>query len=124
MVRMPIGATLSEMQTPYDTQINVWRNEQPGSDPTLHASVQLTPREGELPWSEVKLNWLHLRSDESNWTPKNSVIERLSGGVYQIRAVGAPTIEAGANVVVVIQLATSEGDKEIVFPGDEVEVME
>ena len=122
--RLSIKVTQPETQASYDTAINVWRDEQPGSDPSLHVSVQLTPRKGETPWREVKLDWLHLQTDGVAWTPKNSAIERFSDGVYQIRADGALTIEVGVEVTVVIQLTTSEGRKEIALPGNVVEAVE
>ena len=104
-----------QSSTPYDLDVNIWRDEQPGDDPVLHVAVQLAPRAGAAVWTGLRLTGFKVKTDKVEWRPTDSSIEGLSDGVYRVRAEGAPTIEEGADVTVEIELVTNQGSKQIVI---------
>ena len=114
----------TEIQTPYEIQVRVWRDQQPGDEPRLHVSARFAPRKDAALWSEVDLAGLRLRTGRSVWTPEDSSIEALPDGVFEVRGQGEATVEAGAAVVPVVQLKTSAGSREVVLPETVIETVE
>ena len=109
----PLATNMTTTQTPYETTANIWRDEQPGDEPSMHTSIQLTPREGEKIWEAVKLDTIRMKLGDKEWKPNRSAIESLPGGGLEIRADGEATMLAGSKVSVLIQLDTAQGQKTI-----------
>jgi hypothetical protein len=100
------------MTLPYEIQVRVWRDEQPGEDARLHVAATFVPRHGASRWSDIDLIGLRLRAGDRVWQPEHDALQPLSEGAFEIRAEGAATIAAGATVTPVIELTTSAGPKE------------
>ena len=118
------GEEEGDIQTPYDVQVNVWRDEQPGDEARLHVSARFVPRRDAAAWSEVELAGLLLRAGQRPWQPETSALEPLADGGFEIRGQGAATVAAGTSVVPIVQLRTSAGLRELVLPESVVERVE
>ena len=115
--------TKSEM-TSYESTVNVWRDEQPGDEPSLHTSIRLTPRDGEKMWEDVTLDTIRIRSGDQEWTPNSSGIERSPEGELEIRADGAASLQAGSKVSVFVRLDTADGPKKIEISESVIEAIQ
>jgi hypothetical protein len=102
------------ISTPYEIDVRVWRDEQPGNGPRLHLSATFAPREGT--WSEVALASLELRAGDRSWTPERSALRALPGGGFEIRAEGAATIAPRVTVVPLAVLNTAIGARQVRLP--------
>ena len=111
------------MTPPYETEVRVWRDEQPGDDARLHVAATFVPRPGAAAWTEIDLVGLRLRAGDGVWQPEHGALRSLSDGAFEIRAQGAATIAAGTTVTPVIELRTSAGPKEFVVSESVVQLV-
>ena len=107
---------LNTQQAPYDITPRVWRDEQPGDEPRLVVSITFVPRNSSERWQDVRLRSLEIRADDRRWAPSESSVSPSGNGGFELKALGAATLPAGAKATIVVTLLTSSGEKQVELP--------
>ena len=103
----------SGQQTPYEITPRIWRDEQPGDEPRLAVSTTFVPRSGADRWQGVRLQAIEARANDQRWTPRESSLVESGDGGFEVKALGAATLPAGARATIVVTLQTSSGEKKM-----------
>ena len=115
---MPVSQS---QQVPYDITVRIWRDEQPGDDPTLNLSARFTPRESQTAWQQPRLQRIELQADGQRWMPRASSLTPTAGEGFEITAQGEATLAAGARASGSVTIHTASGSRDVSLPATEVE---
>ena len=115
---MPVSQT---QHVPYDITVRIWRDEQPGDDPTLNLSAKFTLRESQTAWQEPRLQRIELHADGRRWMPRESSLTPIAGEGFEITAQGEATLPAGASATGTVTIQTASGSREVSLPATEIE---
>jgi hypothetical protein len=113
-------AASNQQATPYEITPQIWRDEQPGDEPTLNFSALFVPRDPAVVWPEPKLQGIELVADRRRWTPRTSGLTLIARGGFELNASGDATLPAGIKVTPIVIIQTAAGVKRVTLAEMEI----
>lgn len=102
-------AASNRQSTPYDVTPQIWRDEQPGDEPTLNFSAIFVPRDPAVVWQQPSLQGIELVANGQRWTPHTSDLILLARGSFELNASGDATLPAGVKATPTVTIQTAAG---------------
>lgn len=106
--------------TPYDITTRIWRDEQPGDEPTLNFSAVFVPTGRAAVWSEPRVQRIQLEENGRRRTPRTSELMPLGDGGFELKASFDATPPAAARATATITVQTAAGPRHVTLADIEI----
>jgi hypothetical protein len=113
-------AASNRQSTPYEVTPRIWRDEQPGDEPTLNFSATFVPRDPAVVWQQPKLQSIELVANGQRWTPRTSDLTVLARASFELNASGDATLPAGAKATPTVTFQTAAGIQRVTLVETEI----